>query len=168
MIYNRFGKFPDANRYRGDFEYMFVFSKGKPKTYNKIKDRKNIKSVGSSLNGTERKENEKLKSKKTRRVTQEFGDRGNVWTYSNGLGCTTPDKIAYKHPAIFPEKLVEDHIVSWSNEGDIVYDCFGGSGTTAKMAHKWKRQWILSEISKEYVEIAEKRIAPYLAQTSLF
>lgn len=168
MIYNRFGRYPEANRYRGDFEYMFIFSKDKPKTYNKIKDRKNIKPVGSSLNGTERKENEKLKSKKTHRIRKEFGDRGNVWTYSNGLGNTTPDEIAYKHPAIFPEKLAEDHIISWSNEGDIVYDCFGGSGTTAKMAHKWKRNWILSEISKEYVELAEKRIAPYLAQTSLF
>jgi site-specific DNA-methyltransferase (adenine-specific) len=73
-----------------------------------------------------------------------------------------------KHPAMFPEKLVEDHILSWSNENDLVYDCFGGSGTTAKMAHKWKRNWILSEISKEYVIIAEKRITPYLAQTLLF
>ena len=88
--------------------------------------------------------------------------------YLEGYNQSTTDTIAFKHPAIFPEKLAEDHIITWSNENDIVYDCFGGSGTVAKMAHKWKRQWILSEISKEYVEIANKRIKPYLNQTTLF
>ena len=78
------------------------------------------------------------------------------------------DKIAYQHPAQFPEQMAADHIYSWSNEGDLVYDPFGGSGTTAKMAHLQKRNWILSEISAEYCEIARKRIAPYLAQTQLF
>jgi site-specific DNA-methyltransferase (adenine-specific) len=86
----------------------------------------------------------------------------NVYTLNVG------GKKEAEHPAIFPEQLAADHIYSWSNEGDIVYDCFGGSGTTAKMAHLMKRNWILSEISSEYVQITEKRIAPYLAQTSLF
>ncbi|NBP68736.1 MAG: site-specific DNA-methyltransferase, partial [Cytophagia bacterium] len=88
--------------------------------------------------------------------------------YATGKGNTTNDEIAYQHPAMFPEKLAEDHILTWSNENDIVYDCFGGSGTTAKMAHKWKRKWILSEISSEYVNIAKKRLEPYLRQTNLF
>jgi site-specific DNA-methyltransferase (adenine-specific) len=37
----------------------------------------------------------------------------------------------------FPEKLVEDHIYSWSNQGDIVLDPFGCIGTTAKMAETY-------------------------------
>ena len=101
-------------------------------------------------------------------VVAEYGYRNNIWKYNNGAGYSSKDEIAFEHPAIFPEQLAEDHIATWSNEGDLVYDCFGGSGTTAKMAHKWKRNWILSEISKEYVELAKKRLQPYLAQTSLF
>ena len=69
---------------------------------------------------------------------------------------------------MFPEKLAADHIWSWSNEGDLVYDPFMGSGTTAKMAHLYNRNWIGSEISSEYVELANKRLDPYLRQTSLF
>lgn len=92
--------------------------------------------------------------------------RYNIWEYFTGSG--KDDDIAFIHPAVFPEQLAADHIYTWSNEGDIVYDCFGGSGTTAKMAHQQKRKWILSEISSEYCELAEKRIAPYLKQTTLF
>ena len=60
---------------------------------------------------------------------------------------------------MFPEQLANDHIISWSNEGDVVLDCFMGSGTTAKMAMLNNRQYIGFELSKEYCEIAEKRIA---------
>jgi site-specific DNA-methyltransferase (adenine-specific) len=94
--------------------------------------------------------------------------RGNIWFYSVGSNCSSMDEIAFKHPAIFPEQLAADHIYSWSNKNDIVYDPFGGSGTTAKMAHIHKRNWILSEISKEYCDIAQKRIDPYLNQLTLF
>ena len=62
------------------------------------------------------------------------------------------------NPAIFPKKLANDHILSWSNENDLVYDPFMGSGTTAKMALLNNRKFIGSEIAKEYCEIAEKRI----------
>ncbi len=72
------------------------------------------------------------------------------------------NKISFNHPAIFPEQLAADHIYSWSNEGDLVYDPFTGSGTTLKMAHLQKRKWIGSEISKEYSDLAAKRISPYL------
>ena len=74
----------------------------------------------------------------------------------------------YGHPAIFPEKLAANHIYSWSNENDLVYDCFMGSGTTAKAAHLQNRNWIGSEISKEYTDLANKRLEPYLTQTKLF
>lgn len=170
MIYNRAGKFPQANRYWQDFEYMFVLSKGNPNTFNPIKY-KSVRQEGEKVLARKRtKEGKLIEDTCHKKQTQFKGEKngGNIWYIPAGWMTSSKDEIAYEHPAIFPEKLAEDHIVSWSNEGDIVYDCFGGSGTTAKMAHKWKRQWILSEVSKEYVEIAEKRIAPYLAQTSLF
>jgi site-specific DNA-methyltransferase (adenine-specific) len=75
---------------------------------------------------------------------------------------STRDKIAFGHPAIFPEQLVEDQIRTWTNEGDVVYDCFMGSGTTAKMAQLLDRRWFGSEISAEYVRLAEERLLPYL------
>lgn len=172
MIYEKNGAaYPandKSNRYSQVFEYMFVFSKGKPKTTNLIKDRKN-RWAGSKTfgNKSNRKEDGEL-DKKGSRVTDEYGYRYNIWKYNNGYGYSAEEDIAYEHPAIFPEMLAADHIKTWSNENDLVYDCFGGSGTTAKMCHLLKRNWILSEISSEYVQIAEKRIAPYLAQTSLF
>ena len=74
------------------------------------------------------------------------------------MNKTTSDKFAYEHPAMFPESLASDHIISWSNEGDLVYDPFMGSGTTAKMAILNKRNWVGSEISEEYCKIIERRI----------
>lgn len=168
MIYKKppAGAVGNNKGYWQSFEYMFIFSKGEPKTINLILDRKN-KESRSGDSGTKRlKDGELLKV--DRGGYGEFGRRTNVWEYGIGKGQSTKDEIAFEHPAIFPEQLAADHIFTWSNEGDIVYDCFGGSGTTAKMAHKMKRNWILSEISKEYVELAEKRIAPYLAQTFMF
>jgi site-specific DNA-methyltransferase (adenine-specific) len=91
---------------------------------------------------------------------------GNVFFYSIGGGISTKDKIAYKHPAIYPEKLVIDQIKSWTNENDIVYDPFLGSGTTAKIAALLNRQWLGSEISKEYVSIAQERINKHLTKNS--
>ena len=85
-------------------------------------------------------------------------DRYNVWDVKVGSNQSTKDKIAFNHPAIFPEQLANDHIISWSNEGDLVYDCFMGSGTTAKMSILSNRNWIGSELSNEYCEIIEERI----------
>ena len=81
---------------------------------------------------------------------------------------TFVNKHKLQHPAVFPEKLVRDHIYTWSDEGDLVYDCFMGSGTTAKMAHIYKRRWIGSDISKEYVDIANKRLKQYIDQLTMF
>lgn len=171
MIYSKVPSFPAAvgdNRYSQAFEYMFVFSKDTPKVANLIKDRKN-KWGGSQSWGkkSERKRDGTIKEREKINV-QEFGYRFNIWEYSAGKQNSTKDEIAFKHPAIFPEQLAADHIYSWSNEGDLVYDPFGGSGTTAKMAHQLKRNWVLSEISSEYCEIARKRIANHTAQTRLF
>lgn len=146
------------NRYEQSFEYMFVFSKIKIKTFNGIRSKK--------INGSQ--EGKKIRQRREdgsfqvniRKLTE---DKliNNIWYYQTGVANT-------EHPATFPEKLCADHIHSWSNEGDLIYDPFMGSGTTAKMAHLQKRNWIGSEISIEYVELANKRIKPYLAQTTLF
>ena len=66
--------------------------------------------------------------------------------------------FASDHPAPFPEQLAKEHIISWSNENDIVFDPFMGSGTTGKMAKILNRDFIGIEIDKEYFEIAKQRI----------
>ena len=81
-----------------------------------------------------------------------------MWVYDVGKNKDTKDKIALKHPARFPENLAKDHILSWSNEGDLVLDPFMGSGTTAKMAKQTGRKFIGIEISAEYIEIASVRL----------
>lgn len=159
IIYEKSGSGPPhPNRYFNTFEYMFVLSKGKPKTINLLRDKPN-KCAGQSTYGEiTRREKDGTLTNKGKKIINEFGIRTNIWKYNNGKGFATKDKIAYKHPAIFPEKLVEDHILSWSNEGDIVLDPFGGSGTTAKIAEKLGRKWILIEAASEYCDIAKERL----------
>lgn len=139
---------PTEGRYYDVFEYMFVLSKGKPKTLNLLKDRPN-KSFGAKAKKETRSCKEDRVYKDETRVVREFSRRFNVWEISRGKNTT-------KHPAVFPEKLAEDHILSWSNEGDLVYDPFMGRGTTAKMSVKNNRNYIGSEISEEYCEIAKE------------
>lgn len=148
---------PHKNRYFNSFEYMFILSKGKPKTINLLKDRKN--KYGGTYSGviTKREEDGTL-SKKEKKLIDEYGIRTNIWSYAVGYNKTTKDKIAFKHPAIFPEKLAEDHILSWSKENDLVLDPFLGSGTTTKMAILNNRNYIGFEISEEYYDIAKKRL----------
>jgi site-specific DNA-methyltransferase (adenine-specific) len=137
---------------------MFVLTKGKPETFNPIKDRKNIYGgqVGSWGKNTVRQKDGSMKEN-TKKVIEEYGQRYNVWTYKTSKNGQE-DEIAYEHPAIFPIDLVKDHILSWTNEGDTVYDCFMGSGTTAKGAALLNRTWIGSEMNDEYVEIIKKRL----------
>ncbi len=163
MIYEKNGSpFParrNGNRYTQIFEYMFVLSKGKPKIANLICDKPN-KWAGHTNWGknTKRDKDNDLKEVSKIKPVPNFSPRNNIWKYIVGGGYATKDKIAHEHPAIFPEQLANDHIVSWSNEGDLVYDPFMGSGTTAKMSILNNRNWIGSEISSEYCEIIEERI----------
>jgi len=164
IIYEKTGSGPPhPNRYFNSFEYMFVLSKGKPKTINILKDKPNKWAGVSTYGEVTRREKDGTLTKKGKKIVQEFGTRTNIWTYKNGKGQATKDKIAYEHPAIFPEKLAEDHILSWSKPGDIILDPFGGSGTTAKMAKKNGREWILIEAIEDYCAIAQKRIEEYNA-----
>jgi len=156
MIYMKNGsQYPERVRYYKCFEYMFVFSKGKPKTINLICDRQN-KWAGSWGKRSLRKKDGTLEQKE-KVPYKAFGIRYNVWKINCGFGFTTKDKEAYMHPAMFPEKLAGDHILSWSKEGDIVLDPFVGSGTTTKMAKLYNRHYIGIDISKEYCELARRR-----------
>jgi len=139
------------NRYEQSFEYMFILSKGKPKSFNPIKVKcdtagskrpryKSNKEYGSAVRNDNRID-----------IINEFKIKNNVWHLN-------PNNTNHKHPAMFPEQLANDHIISWSNENDIVYDCFAGSGTTAKMSIINNRKWIASEMSSEYCEIIKERI----------
>ncbi len=151
MIWNKPSpQAPTEGRYYDVFEYMFVFSKGKPKTLNLLKDRKN-KSAGSVSNKETRSCREDRKTKNEKRVVAEYSRRFNVWDISRGRNKTS-------HPAVFPEAIASDHIVSWSNEGDIVFDPFMGSGTTGKMAKINSRKFIGIELDKNYFNIAKERI----------
>jgi DNA modification methylase len=161
MIYRKNAlSFPDFNRYYQCFEYMFILSKGKPKTANLINDRinrcANDKVSGNYRNtdGTLKPMSGKIKGNKVK----EKGIRWNIWEYDVGWGKSYTEKYLKGHPAIFPEQLAHDHIISWSNENDIVLDCFMGSGTTGKMAKLLNRNFIGIEISEEYFNIAKERI----------
>jgi len=129
----------DSNRYTQIFEYMFVFAKGKvPKQL--ICDKPNKWAGHKDFSG-------KLKN-----PVPDFSPRNNIWKYTTSFN-------GWKHPAPFPEALAHDHIISWSKEGDLIYDPFMGSGTTAYVAKELKREWIGSEISSEYCEMINKRLA---------
>ena len=155
MIWNK-GGFSQAGdlsvRYGQAFEYCFVFSKGKPKAWNPIIDRKN-KHAGTKKTGTIRNPDGTLKPmSNTGVIHREIGIRLNVWDMPG-------QKTGIGHPAPFPERLALDHIQSWSNKGDIVLDPFMGSGTTAKAAQELGRHYIGFEINPEYVEICHRRTA---------
>lgn len=163
MIYEKDASpFPSDCRYTAQFEYMFVFSKGKPNTVNLIKDKLNAEGGNIKKNVANRMTDGTM-NKTGKDVTIEiYGTRGNIWKYGIGFNKTTKDTFAFEHPAMFPELLAYDHIKSWSNENDIVYDCFMGSGTTAKAAISANRKWVGSEISEEYCKIIEKRLQPLM------
>jgi site-specific DNA-methyltransferase (adenine-specific) len=164
MIWKKNGfAFPDSNRYYPVFEYMFVWSKGRPKTANMIVDRLNLWG-GTKIHGTYRQPDGQLKPSNGigKRDVPEYGRRFNVWEISEEKNNRTG------HPAVFPIQLASDHIKSWSNEGDTVLDPFLGSGTTRIAAYDLSRNFIGYEISKEYFDKQEERFARHTAQLNLF
>jgi site-specific DNA-methyltransferase (adenine-specific) len=139
-------------RYYQRFEYMFVFSKGKPKSYNPICDV--VSKRRKQSNGVDRR-GDTLVSTNKKYTTKKKVIRGNIWKFDTR-------NMRTGHPASFPENLAHDHIISWSNEKDLVFDPFTGSGTTGKMALLAGRKFIGCEIDKEYFKIAKKRIKSIL------
>ena len=155
MIYQKKNTpFMRSNAYTNCYEFMFILSKGKPKTFNAITEntvRSGFEMVvqNKKSDGVNNKVLKELKKEKT---------KTNIWQYAVGMGGTTSDKIAFKHPAVFPEKMAYDHILSWSNKGDLVFDPMCGSGTTCKMAAKAGRRFLGVDISQDYIDIAMQRM----------
>jgi len=160
MIWNKEFIVPKpSNRYENSMEYMFVFSKGKPKTVSLIKDKLN-KGFGRKITGNKKNElgeSIKLHGACNGKTVAEFGTRHNVWLLDTARG-----RKEYSHPAPFPEKLAHDHILSWSNEGDTVLDCFMGSGTTGVACKNLNRNFIGIELDETYFNIAKARIEKLL------
>jgi len=155
MIYQKRSIPLNHNRYEQGFEYMFIFSKGKPKTFNPIMQ-KNKKRKLKIEKGTHTQSDGNKKGLTHKRKRESI--KLNVWHYDTGYMLTTKDKIAFEHPAIFPEKLAEDHIKSWSNKGDVILDPMCGSGTVLKQAKILNRNWIGIDIAEKYVNLSYKRL----------
>ena len=158
MIYHKLGSlFPRTNAYTPSFEFMLVLSKGKPTTFNPLK-RKYHDKRQRKLRGRRNKKSGEIETWTSTPKTGEC-KLDNLWVYDTGFNKSTTDAFAFKHPAIFPERLAADHILSWSNPGDLVLDPMCGAGTTLKMARKLGRRYLGIEISPEYAAIARKRLA---------
>ena len=153
MIYRKKNYIPLTHRrYEQEFEYMFIFSKGKPNTFNPImvecknkgKDVKNRTFYHTNDQDTPTPDH-------TKKPVSGLKQSGNVWDIATNSGIKG-------HPAQFPEQLANNHIISWSNENDIVYDPFCGSGTTPKMSLLNKRKFIGSELSEKYYDLSINRL----------
>lgn len=156
MIYEKSnGSKPDPTRYNPCAEFVFVLSKGKPRCFNPIKDKKNV-TFGKPCFGihTMREKDGSMSVRSDRKVAAEFGTRSNVWK-GNTRGQEDVGK-SLDHPAMMPKWLAHDLIISWSNPGDIVADCFAGSGTTAKAAIETGRKAIAIEINPDYERMIEQ------------
>ena len=164
MIYQKTSaRFPSgikSIRYTQKFEFVFILSKGRPKSINLIQDKRNKwfghtswgKTGARTVDGVMQKSNAKTKPIK------EFGVRDNIWIIKNSGSFGQKDKSVYKHPATMPQQLANDHIVSWSKPGDLVFDPFMGSGTTARAALKCNRDYLGFEIDKDYFKLSIETI----------
>lgn len=162
--------FPDSNRYLQSFEYMFVLVKQSDladfkMTCNLIRDRKNSK-AGVRVCGTDRQIDgtlDKCSGELYRKHYDDYGIRYNVWN----MHCAKGKELT-GHPAQFPIQLAEDHIRTWSNIGDLVFDPFLGSGTTAIACLNQSRRFLGCEIDSDYFAIAQKRISEHFVPKHLF
>jgi site-specific DNA-methyltransferase (adenine-specific) len=167
MIFRKKNPIPQIyrKRYNNEFEFMFVFSKGVVKTHNSLMV--DCMHAGLELNGTTYKnysKNEQVREKLANPV-KDKKIKGNIWEYV--VGKKQEDQEAKGHPAPFPCQLVRDHVFSWTNPDDIVFDPMSGSGTTCRVAAEMERKYIGIDISSEYCEIARKRIKNVEMQTRL-
>jgi len=154
MIYSKNNVVPlTHNRYEQCFEYMFIFSKGKPVTFNPIEDKLN-KYAGTKQHGTQYiGDDTKIMHGHNKKIIKKFGRRRNIFNYNN------QGRKEIKHPAMFPDMLAHDHIVSWSNESDVVLDPMMGSGTVGLMCKNLNRKFIGIEKDESYFNIADERIS---------
>jgi len=160
MIYHRHSMPSVAvmqKRYEQHWEYAFVMSKGRPVVCNHIREKKNYIDTRTIFKGQRKNDGQHDVRKNREACLNEKKILGNVWKYNTG-GGHVGDALCHQHPAPFPEALARDHILSWSNPGDTVFDPFCGSGTTMKMAKASGRRGIGIEINLDYCEIAIKRL----------
>ena len=151
MIYQKHNfSSPSTNRYHQIYEFMIVFSKGKPKTFNPIKDRKNVYAGSTCWGKNTKRQPDGSFVERAKKVIKEYGMRYNIWRIKT--------EMRPLHPAQFPYELAKDHILSWSNEGDTVLDPFAGSGTTLIAARDLNRKYVGFEKVEKYCKIAESRI----------
>lgn len=151
MIYRKKNPIPlNHNRYEQGFEYMFVLSKGKPKTFNPIKVP--CKLSGKVHSSTYYKTDDDKLTKGTDYITKSDKIHVNIFEYAVGGGTGK-----YKHPAMFPLDLAKDCIISWSNGRDVVLDPFMGSGTVGVACRELNRNFIGIEKVEKYYNIAKKR-----------
>jgi len=167
MIFRKKNPIPQIyrKRYNNEFEYMFVFSKGVVKTHNPIMV--DCLHAGLELNGTTYKnfsKNEQTREKQANPV-RDKKIKGNIWEYV--VGKKQEDQEAKGHPAPFPCELARDHVYSWTNEGDLVFDPMCGSGTTCRVAVELGRKYLGIDISNEYCKIARERIKIIENQTKI-
>lgn len=156
MIYLNEKPPQNGPRYEQQWEMMLVLAKGKPKSVNLLREKS--KHAGVQWVRTMRQKDGTLKDSHSPMNVAEMKVRGNVWR------CPNNNENANGHPAPFPERLVKDHVASWSNPGDVILDPFAGSGTTLKAAKELNRQWCGIEINPEYVKIAEARLSQDVLQ----
>jgi site-specific DNA-methyltransferase (adenine-specific) len=170
MIYCKQNPIPrNQRRYTPQFEFMFVFSKGDPLVFNPIKEKckyAGVKSTGKYFETPDTEVPYRGSGKKEKRIAEEKV-KGNVWTYWVGRDTSEEKKSKKKgkdgkdkfyHPAKMHLQLARDHILSWSDEGDLVFDPMCGSGTTLVAAHELKRKYLGIDISEEYVEKTKLRL----------
>jgi site-specific DNA-methyltransferase (adenine-specific) len=160
MIYEKSGAFERKGHrvYPQAWEYMFVFSKGRPKTFNVIRDRRNEKAGALHRPRLRQPDGTMKKGASWGNEIREIGARTNIWRYNTGW-TASEEKCTFEHPAVMPEALAKDHIASWSEPGDVVLDPFAGSGTTLKAAKELGRRFIGVEVEARYIEIARARLA---------
>jgi len=165
MLYRKLNYTPLTHRrYEQEFEYMFCFSKGKPKTFNPIK-------IPCKWAGTETwgeasyyKTDDDELTKTNKKVINDKKIKGNIFEYRTG--STKTGNV--KHPAMFPLELAEDMVKSWTNKGDVILDAFMGSGTTGVACKNLCRDFIGIEIDNKYFDIAKKRIKDTVVKKGLF
>ena len=150
-------------RYAQTFEYMFIISKGINKTFNPIKDRKTLSRTKCYHGKIRQKDGTMKPMSNLGKKYGEWGIRYNVWNLAPEMS-----NIKRQHPAQFPEQIAQDHIITWSNENDLILDCFSGSGTTAIACHNLKRRFICIEKDKDYWKASVERLKNAQAQLKLF
>lgn len=153
-----------SNRYGRPLEYAFILSKGKPRYFSPLRDKPN-KESGRVKVFSNRKPDGSFAPVKHKKV-HPYGLRGSVWFYPTGKNNTAKEGYAFGHPALMPEKMAEDHILSWTKVGDLVFNPFAGGGTALKMALLNHRRYLGFEINPKYVEIARRRLRDAEAKLS--